>query len=83
MRALRFDQIRFMEGNQAVLEYCATETHGESPEWGFRLKTSDGRTLIESTTAFDSQAEAEIGFVSMVKLIATNQYTVRCSGFPD
>lgn len=71
-----------MEGNKAVLEYCATETDGESPEWGFRLKTSDGQTLIESTTAFDSQAEAERGFVSMVKLIATNQYTVHTSALP-
>jgi hypothetical protein len=71
-----------MDGNKAVLEYCAAADAG-SESWGFRLKTSDGQTLIESTRAFDSQAEAEVGFVSMIKLIATNQYAVRASALPE
>lgn len=72
-----------MDANKAVLEYCAAEADGGSESWGFRLKTSDGQTLIESSRAFDSQAEAETGFVSMIKLIATNQYVIRCSFLPN
>ena len=72
-----------MEGNKAVLEYSAAEAGGGSESWGFRFKDSAGQTLIESSRAFDSQAEAETGFVSMIKLIATNQYVIRCSFLPD
>ena len=50
-----------------------------SESWGFRLKAPDGQTLIESAKAFDSQAEAEEGFVLMIKLIAANRYIVRSS----
>jgi hypothetical protein len=81
--ALQFDQTRLMDGNKAILEYCASEVDGGSEAWGFRLKTSDGQTLIESAKAFDSRSKAEEGFVSMIKLIATNQYTVRASALPD
>ncbi len=71
-----------MDGNKAVLEYCAEKTNAGLQSWGFRLKTSAGQTLIESAKTFDSQAEAEEGFVSMIKLIATNRYIVRSPALP-
>lgn len=71
-----------MHSDKAVLEYSAEEAGGGSAAWGFKLKSSDGQTLIESARTFDSQAEAEQGFVSMLKLIASNQYIVRSPALP-
>ena len=75
--------IEFMDSDKAVLEYSAAAAGAGSAAWGFKLKFSDGQTLIESARTFDSQAEAELGFVSMIKLIATNHYTIRSSVLPD
>lgn len=69
-----------MDNDKAVLEYSAGDSNGG---WGFKLKSSDGQTLIESARTFDSQPEAEQGLVSMIKLIATNHYTIRSSILPD
>ncbi len=66
---------------RVILEYrVAKPNRGEKAKWGFRFKTPAGRTLIESGKEFSSLAEAEKGFVSLVKSIATNQYQV---SYPD
>ena len=68
-----------MNSHRAVLEYCITDPDGgKEGRWGFRFKGPGGQVLIESAKGFDSQAEAEAGFVSTLKLIATNQYVVHC-----
>jgi hypothetical protein len=72
-----------MDGNMAVLEYRASEADGGSESWGFRIKSSDGQTLIESARTFGSQAEAEMSFVSMIKLIALNRYAIQSSALHD
>jgi len=72
-----------MDLKNAVLEYRVAETKGTTaPKWGFRFKGADGQTLMESAKVFESPAKAEAGFVAMIKLIASNQYTIDSSGFP-
>ena len=72
-----------MDRRNAVLEYHITETNeATAPKWGFRFKGADGQTLMESAKAFDSAAKAEEGFVAMIKLIATNQYTIAGPKYP-
>ena len=72
-----------MDNNRAVLEYSVVET-AEGPEsWRFRLKSPDGQSLIESARTFASQAKAEEGFIAMIRLIAANQYTIRCPEFAN
>ena len=72
-----------MDRRNAVLEYRIAETKEASPpQWGFRFKGADGQILMESARAFDSPAKAEEGFVAMIKLIATNQYTIAGAGLP-
>ena len=72
-----------MDRRSAVLEYRIAETDkATAPKWGFRFKDADGQVLMESARAFDSPAKAEEGFVAMIKLIATNQYTIASPGLP-
>ena len=62
-----------------VLEYSAgPTTPRKSPKWGFRFRTAEGAILIQSPLAFRSQSEAERAFLSLIKFVATNQYTVEC-----
>jgi len=72
-----------MDRKTAVLEYRVTETDGATtPKWGFRFKGMDGQTLMESAKAFDSPAKAEEEFIAMIKLIASNQYTIDSPELP-
>ena len=72
-----------MDRRNAVLEYHITETNeATAPKWGFRFKGMDGQTLMESPRAFDSPAKAEEGFIAMIKLIASNQYTIDSPELP-
>jgi uncharacterized protein YegP (UPF0339 family) len=70
-----------MKQKHAILEYRrARRTRGKKAKpakWGFRFKAPDGKTLIESVASFASQRQAEQGFLSMIKSIAANQYTIR------
>jgi len=62
----------------AILEYrVGRRSRGKKAKWGFRFKAPDGTTLIESVAAFASQRQAEQGFVSIIKSIAANQYTIQ------
>lgn len=73
-----------MQTNNAVLEYCLEGTSPvENGKWIFRLKAPDGETLMESSRSFESQSKAEEGFVSMVKMIARNHYTISFGQFPS
>jgi hypothetical protein len=66
-----------MNNKRPVLEYCLLRaTQSGQPTWGFRFTTSEGDLLMESPKTFNSRAEAERGFVSMLKAVASNQYTV-------
>lgn len=66
-----------MKTKTPILEYCASmETGSKRPRWGFRFRTAEGEMLIESARKFRSQAQAEREFVSLIKSVATNQYTV-------
>ena len=66
-----------MKSRQAILEYCEKPAkNGRKREWGFRFKTTEGKVLMESQGGFSSLGHAEKGFLSMVKSIATNQYSI-------
>src|ERR1043166_1894281 len=66
-----------MNSKRPVLEYSVVrETHSDKPSWGFRFTTPEGNLLMESPKMFTSRAEAERGFVSIMKSVATNQYIV-------
>lgn len=67
---------RAMKRKQAVLEYCATPVGGRRGQWGFRFKDTDGRIVMDSRGGYPSLNKAERGFVSLVKSIASNQYSV-------
>ena len=67
-----------MKNKRVILEYREAKPvrGGRKSKWGFRFKTPDGQTLLESGTGFTSLAKAEQGFVSLIKSIATNAYKV-------
>lgn len=66
-----------MKSKQAILEYRMAPSGGRGRRrWGFRFKATDGRILMDSRGGFSSLSEAEQGFVSMVKSIASNKYLV-------
>ena len=66
-----------MKPKKAMLEYRASKTAGRKrATWGFRFKTANGETLMESKRPFASRRLAEQGFVAMLKSIATNNYLV-------
>src|SRR5438552_3777622 len=66
-----------MKTNHPVLEYCRASATGRKPaRWGFRFRTAEGGILIESAKRFASKAQAERGFISLIKSVATNQYQV-------
>lgn len=66
-----------MKKTRVILEYCEAKSAGRrGGKWGFRFKTSDGSTLVESEQKFGSLEQAEKGFVALMKSIATNEYTV-------
>jgi len=67
---------QFMKNKTPVLEYCMASKSGRKPRWVFRFRSPQGDTLIESRKAFASKTQAEKGFVSLMKSVATNQYTV-------
>ena len=71
-----------MKSKNAVLEYkvanrSKNRSKSKARKWGFRFKTPDGKTLVESAALFDSYAKAQQGFLGMIKSIATNQYSVK------
>lgn len=73
-----------MKPERAMLEYRAGKTAGcKRATWGFRFKTADGETLMESKRPFASRQQAEQGFVAMLKSIATNNYSVHGSETDD
>ena len=61
---------------EAKLEYSVTP---EQNSWGFQFKDGSGQILIDSS-GYPSLEQAQQGFISLVKSIATNQYSV---AFPD
>ena len=72
-----------MKPKTAMLEYRSGKTAGRKrATWGFRFKSADGETLMESKRPFASRRQAEQGFVAMLKSIATNNYSVH-SGEAD
>jgi hypothetical protein len=63
------------------LEYRSTKTpRTHRRKWGFRFKSSDGSTVLQSGIKFSSLAQAERGFYDALKLMATNQYTIEYPG---
>lgn len=72
-----------MKHKHAILEYRADNDNGRNKgKWGFRFKTADGQTLMESSQKFHSLAQAEQGFIALIKSIVTNQYVIDCQGLP-
>src|SRR5438034_6884044 len=70
-------QQQLMKNKRAVLEYCQTRSPGSSrTKWLFRFKTPQGEMLIQSTKSFTCKAQAEAGFVSLIKSVAANEYTI-------
>ena len=65
-----------MKNKTPVLEYCVARKNGKRAKWAFKFRTPKGDTLIQSAKAFRSKNQAEKGFASMIKSVATNQYTV-------
>jgi hypothetical protein len=65
-----------MKNKTPVLEYCMARKNGRKARWVFKFRSPQGDTLIESRKAFASKMQAEKGFVSLMKSVATNQYTV-------
>ena len=73
-----------MKRKGAVLEYKVVKhTRTKSRKWGFRFKTPNGKTLVESAAIFESYAKAQQAFLSMIKFIATNQYSIKSPGKLD
>ena len=70
-----------MKTRSAVLEYCVIQSRGRR-KWGFRFKSGNGRVLMDSVKKYPSQCEAEKGFISLIKRIASNQYKVDSSKSP-
>ena len=64
-----------------MLEYCVTHSRGRR-KWGFRFKSRNGRVLINSVRKYPSRCEAEKGFISLIKSIASNQYKIDSSKPP-
>ena len=65
-----------MKNKTPVLEYCVANPNGKKAKWMFKFSTPKGETLIESAKAFTSRTQAEKGFISLMKCVATNQYKV-------
>ena len=65
-----------MKTKTSVLEYCVARKQGGKPRWLFKFRTPEGDTLIQSAKAFGSKIQAEKGFISLIKSVATNQYKV-------
>ena len=73
-----------MKNKNPVLEYkVASRSKSKARKWGFRFKTPDGKTLVESAALFDSYAKAQQGFLAMIKSIATNQYSIKAPAGAD
>ena len=64
------------EKGNAVLEYFVSGQNEPRPRWGFRCRSASGQIVLESIGRFASRAQAEREFVSMLKAVATNQYSV-------
>jgi len=65
-----------MKTKEAVLEYAVTP---DESSWRFQFKDRNGQILINSS-GYPSLDQAQQGFISLVKSIASNQYAV---SFPD
>jgi len=65
-----------MKNNTPVLEYCVARKKGKKAKWAFRFRTPEGQTLIQSAQVFASRCEAEAGFFSLIKSVASNQYRI-------
>jgi uncharacterized protein YegP (UPF0339 family) len=66
-----------MKNLSPVLEYRAVRTkQGKRARWSFRFRTPAGEVLMESAKVFGSKAQAERGFVALIKSVASNGYTV-------
>src|SRR5881396_2309490 len=66
-----------MKTKHPVLEYCAAKSTGRKrAKWSFRFRTPEGDLLLQSAKTFNSKAQAEQGFISLIKSVASNQYNV-------
>ncbi len=66
-----------MKRMRGTLEYHRINPSAKRrARWGFSFKTVDGDLLIKSGKTFASRAQAEKGFVTFIKSIATNTYAV-------
>ena len=65
-----------MKNKTAVLEYCVARKRGQKARWAFRFRTPEGDTLMQSAKVFASKAQAEKGFIRLIKSVATNQYKI-------
>jgi uncharacterized protein YegP (UPF0339 family) len=66
-----------MKNQDSVLEYCvAKKKSHRKPQWTFKFRTPEGETLVQSAKPFASRSEAERGFISLIKSVATNQYKI-------
>ena len=76
----RINTHNLMNSKLPVLEYSAVGTApGKKARWAFRFKTPEGEVLMESALSFASKAEAERGFISLIKSVARNAYLVAYS----
>ena len=66
-----------MKNMRSVLEYHAVRTtQSKKARWTYRFCGPDGEVLLQSAKLFGSKAQAERGFVSVIKSVAANSYTV-------
>ena len=70
-----FSILFYMNNKEAVLEYHVNKETTDEGQWGFRFKDSNGEILIDSS-GYPTLAQAEQGFLALVKSIATNRYSV-------
>ena len=69
-----------MNTKEAVLEYSVANANDSTKgSWGFKFKTRSGEVLINSA-GYASLDQAQQGFVSLVKSIARNDYSVQMPG---
>ena len=72
-----------MKSEHAMLEYCmGRPPGGQKGKWRFRFKTKEGEVVMDSGERYASLDQAEAGFVTLVKSIASNEYQVSLPGQP-
>jgi|ERR1043166_5720249 uncharacterized protein YegP (UPF0339 family) len=66
-----------MKNKLPVLEYSQAEGgFGEKGGWSFTFRTAEGEVLVQSPASFETRADAERGFLFLIKSVARNQYRV-------